>query len=444
MSAAVNMAAVPASTVVTNDEGGASVLYRGIRNMLRCDDAEVVRGIARYVVAQHPALRLLSTVIESTRGTFIPGVVALAGCLRAFFAVGSVPGTSGGVWIARLSNERRAIEPFIVHAPDLQWHEVRFVHFSNMSTAVSLRQNMRPRRMIKLARRLHRRYEFFKVLRVFEFIGYYQRYSQLFRDRNYQIALTSNHSNPHGVAFNLAARRFAVPIVLVTHGMPVRPVARLSYDLAVVHCAAAHETYVAEGCQLKQVLIHGRRQDWAPMPSRLPEVLTVGLFLCKDVNEARLRTLVAELSQHEGVRQLLIRPHPKNLWRGMERWIASLNDPRIVLSSRGQVMDDIRKTDIVLAGNSSVLIDAVVAGRPAGFVSGLDHGPPDVHRFVAQGSIYPVIQSDQGLTWDPASLLSFYQRPEWPSLLRAFANIEAAHAGVVEDAVTIMHHLARQ
>jgi hypothetical protein len=294
-----------------------------------------------------------------------------------------------------------------------------------------------------MARRLHRRHEFFKVLRVAELIGYYRRYVDLMQHGNYQIALTSNHSNPHGVAFNLAARKLGLPVVLVTHGMPVRPVAQLSYDLAVVHCADANQTYMDEGCQLKQSLIHGRREHWSPMPSFLPEAFTVGLFLCKDVNEARLQSVVRDLLRCEGLERLLIRPHPKNLWRGLEEWIASLADPRVNLSARGQVIDDIRKTDVVLGGNSSVLIDAVVAGRLAGFIAGLDHGPPDLHSLVARGLIFPIKQTGEELVWEPSSMLRFYQRDEWPSVLKAFANIDEAQADVFADAITIMRRLAR-
>ena len=433
-----------ASAAAIGRNGKVSNLRCGIGNILRCDEAEVVQGIARYVVAQHAALRLLSVLTESTRATLIPGLVALAGWMRAYFAVGPVPSNSGGVWIARLSNERRAIEPFLSRSPDLQWNEVAFRRRPDLSAVLSPFRNMRPRRMIRLVRRLRRRHEFFQVLRVVEFIGYYQRYEELFQRGIYQIALTSNHSNPHGIAFNLAARKFGVPVVLVTHGMPVRPVARLSYDLAVVHCLAAHETYTAEGCQLRNVLVRGRQQDFSPMPSSLPRALTVGLFLCKDVNEVILRNLVSELLRHDGVKRLLIRPHPKNLWRGMERWAASLSSPRIILSTQSQVFDDIRKTDIVLGGNSSVLIDAVVAGRLAGFVAGLDHGPPDLHCLVARGLIFPIEQGNQGLAWDPFGMLRFYQQHDWPNQLRAFANVDEAQSDVVVDAVAIMHRLAQR
>ena len=124
------------------------------------------------------------------------------------------------------------------------------------------------RRVFRIARLLHRRHEFFKVLRVAELVGYYARYLGIFRSGRFRLALMSSHSNPHGIAFNLAARKCGVPVVLVTHGMPVRPVARLGYELAVVHCEAARQTYLGAGCRMDRVLLHGRRQDYAPMPSR--------------------------------------------------------------------------------------------------------------------------------------------------------------------------------
>ena len=39
------------------------LLYRGIKNLLRCDEAEVVEEIARYVISQHASLRLVSRQI---------------------------------------------------------------------------------------------------------------------------------------------------------------------------------------------------------------------------------------------------------------------------------------------------------------------------------------------------------------------------------------------
>ncbi|MFL6210512.1 MAG: hypothetical protein ACJ74W_16770 [Pyrinomonadaceae bacterium] len=419
----------------------ACLLNRGIKSILRCDEAEVVAGIARYVMTQHRSLRVGAAFVERARHTPIPAVLALLGGLTRFLELRAPERRDGAVWVARLSNERRAIEPLLSMSPELNWSELKFRRRPDVAALAALVRSLSSnwRRTLRLAHRLHRRYEFFKVLRVVELIGYYTRYLGIFRRGRYRLAVTSNHSNPHGIAFNLAARRCGVPVVLVTHGMPVRPVARLSYDLALVHCEAARQTYLAEGCRLTRVLVHGRRQQYAPMRAdQLPARLTVGIFLCKDVQEERLRTIVALLLGDARVARILVRPHPKNLWRGLDAWLAALNCERVERSAGGSVFRDVAAADIVLAGNSSVLVDAVIVGRPAAYVPGLDYGSHDLHAFVARGLIYPLVDE---LSFDYDAIRRFYQRPDWPVVLRLFANIEEDEAAVSMQACAAMHAL---
>lgn len=427
-----------------HDEG-AWLLRRGIKSLLRCDEAEVVEGIARYVVSQHRILRVMSALMERTRGTSLPSAFALAGGLMRWLEVRPVARLDGAIWIARLSNERRAVETLPTLTPELVWTELKFRWRLDAATLSALFRIMRAapttrRRIRRLARRLHRRREFFKVLRVAELIGYYARYLEIFQSGRFALAVTSNHSNPHGIAFNLAARKCGVPVVLISHGMPVMPVARLSYDLALVHCEAARQTYQDAGCRLARVLIHGRKQHHAPMPQgALPAHLSVGIFLCKDVNEACLRALVARLLGDPRVSRILLRPHPKNLWVGLDAWLDAQGDSRLRRSSGGSVFADIEASDIVLAGNSSVLVEAVMAGRPGGYVRGLDHGSVDLHAFVARGLIYPY---DDTTDFDPDAMLHFYRRPDWPSALRLFANVDEDETTVTARACEAMRELA--
>jgi hypothetical protein len=442
------------------------LLFRGIRSMLRCDEAEVVHGIANYVVSQHRSLRLLSVLIERTRETPFPGAIALIGWLRSLLSVPRGERSDGAVWIARLGNERRAIETIRPLVPELSWTELKFRSrpdaIALSALAMSLRgYALRPtpaglpvretrvrattsvRRILIIARLLHRRYKFFKVLRVVELIGYYTRYLDIFQDGRFSLAVMSSHSNPHGIAFNLAARKCGLPVVLITHGMPVRPVAKLCYDLAVVHCEAARQTYLEEGCQMDRVLVHGRRQNYAPMPAGpLPERLRIGMFLCKDVNEKRLREVIEGLLCDPRVSRIVVRPHPKNLWLGIDAWIASRNDVRICRTFSSSVFRDVEASDIVLAGNSSVLIDAVTAGRPSGYVPGLDHGSPDLHAFVARGLIYPIENKLGEFSLDPEAMLRFYQRRDWSNVLPLFANVEEDEASVAARVGAAMRELA--
>ena len=425
------------------------LLGRGIRGLLRCDEAEVVAGIARYVMSQHRSLRIGSALMERARGTPLPPAAALLGGLTRFLEVRAGGGREGVVWVARLSNERRAVEALPALLPEADWTEWKFRRRPDAAALRSLvglaRRPASLRRAFRLARRLHRRHEFFKVLRVIELLGYYARYLALVRGGRFRLAVMSSHSNPHGIAFNLAARRCGVPVVLVTHGMPVRPVARLSYELALVHCEAARQTYEEEGCRMGRVLVHGRRQHHAPMPAGpLPGRLIVGVFLCKDVNEGRLRALVERLLADPRVSRVLVRPHPKNLWRGLGRWVASRPEPRLGLSRGGTVFQDIEASDVVLAGNSSILADAVTAGRPAAYVHGIDHGSYDLHAFVARGLVF---QYSDERGFDPDAMLHFYLSPRWPAALRLFANVcedEASVASRMSNALREVVSRARQ
>ena len=314
-----------------------TILYAGVKNMLRCDEALVVQSIADYVVSQHRGLRLLAALIKQTRGTPIPGVVALVGWLKAFLSVRAPRRPGRYAWISRLSNERCAIEALQSYGRRSDWTELKFTALPDVAALRGLARNSTPGRIFRLVRRLQRRHEFFKVLRVVELIGYYTRYLEIFEKHRFNLAVTSNHSNPHGLALNLAARKAGMPVVLVTHGMPIRPVARLSYELAIVHCEAARQTYLEEGCRMTRVLAHGRRQCYLPMPAgRMPQNLTVGIFLCKEVNEVRLGNLVALLLSQPDVSRILIRPHPKNLWRGLH-WCSQARQwtgGELVLDSR--------------------------------------------------------------------------------------------------------------
>jgi len=66
----------------------------------------------------------------------------------------------------------------------------------------------------------------------------------------------------------------------------------------------------------------------------LPPQINVGIFLCKDVNELRLKTLVENLLANQRVVRLLMRPHPKNLWRNIDAWIATHEDERMFRSCK--------------------------------------------------------------------------------------------------------------
>jgi hypothetical protein len=157
------------------------------------------------------------------------------------------------------------------------------------------------------------------------------------------------------------------------------------------------------------------------------------------VNEKRLQAVVKRLSSKPNVSDIRIRPHPKNLWLGLKDWIASQQDPRLRITANASVFQDVKSVDVVLGGNSSVLIDAVTAGRPGSYITSLDHGPHDLHGFVECGLIYPM-QDD----WTPDSMLRFYQRPDWLNVLRLFANIDENEETVAMKTAATMSQIGNK
>jgi len=418
----------------------AAILHSGVKNLLRCDGGDVVGGIVSFVLTQRRSLQLAAAVLMRARETLLADGIMLLNGMRCFVSVHDSGAGGQAVTVARLSNEQRAIAALMQLAPALPWNE--FVFDTRPQAIVAALPELARtiptwRRVARLSRFVSRRYDAFRAYRVVELLFYYERYVRLFTKRRFGIAVMSSHSNPHGIALNLAARRFGVPVVLITHGMPISPIARLDYDLAIMECQASADVYRRAGCRLGQVIVKSRRRDYAPMHARPSSgvPIRVGIFLSKDPAEARFVSLVRALLNNATVRRILVRPHPVNLWSGLAHCVAAMDDPRIQLSADRPILDDVRECDFVFAANSTVHVDAVVAGTPACYVRGLDHAPYDVQSFVRDGLIYELKQTD---LFDPSDVTAFYAREKWPIVLRRYANVDQSDvdlAPVVAEAL---------
>jgi len=408
-----------------------SPLHAGMKALIACDSGAVVAGIVDFVLSQHAGLRLLSRALARADGTPLGLTIVVLNGLRCYLGV-TLSGHGRTIVAARRPNERRAAADLARMMPDDRWSELRFewrlAPMAAAMTALSRTAVADCRRTIRLARALMRRYGVFRAMRVVELFAYYRRYCELLAGREFALAVMSSHSNPHGIALNLAARRFGAPVVLVTHGMPIVPIARLDYDLAVVECEASRRIYEDAGCRMRHVVIKSRKRDHAAMRLPLPpRGLRIGLFLSKDPVEERVVRCVQALLASDRIAKVLVRPHPVNLWPALAERMDAFGDRRVRLLSDRPLAADLRDCDLVLAGNSTVLLDAVVAGCPACYVRGLDHGPYDVQAFVRDG-----LACELGEPWriDDRAIGRFYERNSWPAVLRRYADVDRDDAEV--------------
>ena len=424
--------------------GATVILHSGVKNILKCDGGDVVKGIVTFVLSQRRSLRLAAAVLDRARETPVADAIMLLNGMRCFMGVHLTSSCCGAVTVARLANEQRAIGELMRLAPEQPWNELVFDwHLKSVVNALPdlVRTVSRWRRIARISRLVSRRYDAFRAYRVVELLFYYQRYVRLFANHTFQMAVMSSHSNPHGIALNLAARRFGVPVVLITHGMPISPVARLDYDLAIMECEASADVYRRAGCRLGRVVVKSRKRDHVPMTACLsPHApLTIGIFLSKDPAEDQFVPFVRALLGDERVKRVLVRPHPVNLWPGLASCLASVGDKRICLSAGGSIFDDVHECDFVIAGNSTVHVEAVIAGKPSCYLRGLDHAPYDVQSFVQDGLVYEL---ERARRFDPSDVMHFYARREWPSILRRYANVDQDEADLARIVTTTVSDLA--
>jgi hypothetical protein len=260
-------------------------------------------------------------------------------------------------------------------------------------------------------------------VRAVELLGYEARLARILARGGYRVAVMSSYSNPWGIALNIAARRRGIPIVLVMHGMPLWPLPRLDYDLAIVNNQAAYETLTRAGCRIDRVIIKSGRARYRPMPAALPaRGMTVGILLSKDPVPERVTMWLHALARHPRVDAIVVRKHPANLWNSLDEAVTATElAGRVSISTTPSIVDDIRRCNLVIAGNSSAHVDAVAAGVHSVFARGLDGAPDDVLGLVRDGVVFAV---NEPSSLDLDELVRFYARTTWLGGLRRHVNTD--------------------
>ena len=327
-----------------------SPLLTAVRGQIVCDGGAVVSGIVDFVVSRRRSLRLLLHLVERSAAAATALIVVNA--LRCFAGVRCPPG-GGALVVARRPNERREVDALRAILPDIAWTQVAF-EWRPASMLAAFQTVSRPladlRRTARLSRRLVRRLGVFRALRSVELIACYRRYGRLLENGRFTLAVMSSHSNPHGIALNAAAHRFGIPVVLITHGMPVRPIARLDYELAIHECEASRRVYVEAGCQMNSTVVKSRRSEYRALPQRWPEGWSrVAICLSKDPAADKVMACVRALLADSSMQQVLIRPHPVNLWNALTEAVASLGDERVTVRASTRLSDDRRPADQPIA-----------------------------------------------------------------------------------------------
>ena len=411
-----------------NDLHSVYSIRRAMHNVLRCDSAQSVRVLFDFFLEKNLVPRVIFGTLDWMRNTPVGTATVLAYGILAYCSVRKT-GSGDAATIALRDNERGAIKNFKRDVPDQPWTDVSINKKGGLWTIVksilttkAFRAVGNLRRSARIARRLLNRHGLFHSMRMMETVFYYFRFMELFRDHKFNYTVMSSAANPHAVAFNLAAKRSGVRSVIVLHSMPTKTMGRLFYDLAIVESEAAKNVYEQEAAGVKQFIVKSSRPSFRPM--QIPEKwsdLTAALFLSKDPQEDVVRKIIDDFLEHGAVERFLVRPHPANLDPGLRSRLTASYGERVFFSAGGPAHDDIAQSDLIVAGNSGVHVEAVLAGKLSCFVAGLDHSPFDLLGFVDAGLIYHLKETS---AFDPEKVVEFYSAASWLDVLRIYANID--------------------
>ncbi|CAN0595319.1 unnamed protein product, partial [Ectocarpus sp. 12 AP-2014] len=212
-------------------------------------------------------------------------------------------------------------------------------------------------------------------------------------------------------------------------------------DFAFFNGTAIHDTYRSRSaCQALPVLIglegSSRALAWSS------DVRTVGIFLTALTRVPTLSRLVRDIRLTHPEAHILIRHHPVALLKtDLSQLEAETPGLRVTIGT--PLENDIADCDVVVCGNSGVILNTLRAGRPVAYLPELDDLPLDYNGFL-EGGLVPLMEG-----WDAksyGSLKAFYHQPDWNQIMRRYDASYLCSAAELEQTAreTLLTLLAPQ
>ena len=246
-------------------------------------------------------------------------------------------------------------------------------------------------RLSSIARRLVDQLDFMPACRCFSVLAYYLRFSGILQHRDFSAVLVASHYSPESLALAAASHAIDKQVLLACHAttansdffrIPVYANLMACTGDAVADALLLHSTHKPEVCYLPPPL----PQKKLVVPTRDADSLTIGIFLTALTDVPSLRALVSELQGQDWCETIRVRQHPAKIVQS-DCSALSMEFANVQLSDSESLEHDIDACDIVICGNSTVVMETLRASRPVVYVKSLDSLPYDYARFVVNGLI---------------------------------------------------------
>jgi hypothetical protein len=344
-------------------------------------------------------------------------------CLYMLKCAGSFAGrpasATRALAMANFDNEVHTIERIKALVPNVEIFMIR----PSIRNAMMPAQLFAMARMIGLVPRIWRllsklstRYDFMPACRISSALAYYVRFGEMFDEGPAEMAgiVASNYS-PEAVGLAAAAHHRGRKVIYVNHA----PVPRNSpyvppvlADVSIFYGDAVRETYALRSRCVTQPAYIGQPGKAAEMVFD-DTLTTVGIFLTALTRKETIARLITEIRAMHPATRILIRHHPVAL---LETDLSDLTDknPNIEVTIGTPLDGDIAACDVIVCGNSGVILNALRGGRPVAYAPELDALPLDYNGFL-EGGLVPRIDG-----WDAETLVtlkSFYSTHTWQDIM---------------------------
>ncbi len=311
------------------------------------------------------------------------------------------------------------------------------------------------RKLFRLCHLLTKRYDFLPAMRGGSTLFYGLFFQGTLRRQQPAAALIVSNYSPQAMGLAFASHASNTPLLFRNHALPAsakgihfKP---LCSDLAILTGEYAKDTYARQAYLSGEVSYCGLSPQGPgdQVPSMTPTAnhpLHLGVFLTGvydlDLLQACLERLITAL-QPEVIH---LRPHPLDLTRPDFSDLARCY-PILDIDAKTPLAEHCQRTDFVLCGNTSAMLEVLRTGTPVVYEHRLDTVYYDYLGAVRNNLVLSYATfSKQLAEHDIATILNgFYSAADWPARMRYYdAGFQQDTQAVLATAATAIQKCLQQ
>ncbi|MFC1666681.1 hypothetical protein ACFL0P_02250 [Candidatus Omnitrophota bacterium] len=394
--------------------------WRGFFFQTTKDNTDFKRNLFLVYIKKKKSLFVLYRLIEKLKDGFFGSIAVLSFYLITYLFI-RFPQNRKRISMAQLKTEKKSYGDIFggngnkigLIYPSL------LISFSSIRPLVGRFLSKRIMHDFRILGVILKRYDLFIALRAIQYLAYYDRFNFQIDKKSTDMIIVFTDGNPHGRALMQLAHSKNIKMCFVSHGEPNEPVLPIYCDLIYLLGERSSFRYKKVKSRFKKVLYHGHKDAFKKIREiEFKTNLRIGIFLSKSTILDNVIKLTYLLNKAFRCEAILIRRHPNmDLSKREEKTL--LKNSKVQISNGRSIDRDIEKSDFILAGDSTVHVDALLRGCPSFYYRDLEEDFFDRYGYVKEGLIL-----DWNIDMSLDDINDFYQDLNKKNRINYYLNTE--------------------